>query len=101
MGWFMSIVTITEVKEHLRYDTDDNDSNLNIYIKAAENAVLTYVTDTFENGLYPDVFKQAVLLMIGMFDTDREPSKDSVINDNYLPAPVRALLYPYRTPTVI
>ena len=97
----MSIVTISEVKEHLRYDTDDNDSNLNIYIKAAENAVLTYVTDTFENGLYPDVFKQAVLLMVGMFDTDREPSKDSVINDNYLPAPVRALLYPYRTPTVI
>ena len=97
----MSIVTIVEVKEHLRYDTDDNDSNLNIYIKAAENAVLTYVTDTFENGLYPDVFKQAVLLMVGMFDTDREPSKDSVIADNYLPAPVRALLYPYRTPTVI
>ena len=97
----MSIVTISEVKEHLRYDTDDNDSNLNIYIKAAENAVLTYVTDTFKDDLYPDAVKQAVLLMVGMFDTDREPSKESVIVDNYLPAPVRALLYPYRTPTVI
>lgn len=97
----MSIVTLPEVKEHLRYDTDDNDSNLSIYIKAAENAVLNYVTDEFENNEYPDVFKQAVLLMVGMFDTDREPSKESVIVDNYLPAPVRALLYSYRTPTVI
>lgn len=97
----MSIVTLPEVKEHLRYDTDDNDSNLNIYIEAAENAVLNYVTDEFENNAYPDVFKQAVFLMVGMFDTDREPSKESVVTDNYLPAPVRALLYPYRTPTVI
>ncbi len=97
----MSIVTLPEVKEHLRYDTDDNDSNLSIYIKAAENAVLNYVTDEFENNEYPDVFKHAVLLMVGMFDTDREPSKDSPITDNYLPAPVRALLYPYRTPTAI
>ena len=97
----MSIVTLPEVKEHLRYDTDDNDSNLSIYIKAAENAVLNYVTDEFENNQYPDVFKHAVLLMVGMFDTDREPSKDSPITDNYLPAPVRALLYPYRTPTAI
>ena len=97
----MSIVTLPEVKEHLRYDTDDNDSNLSIYIKAAENAVLNYVTDTFENNVYPDVVKHAVLLMVGMFDTDREPSKDSPITDNYLPAPVRALLYPYRTPTAI
>ena len=101
MGWVMSIVTLPEVKEHLRYDTDDNDSNLSIYIKAAENAVLNYVTDEFENNEYPDVFKHAVLLMVGMFDTDREPSKDSPITDNYLPAPVRALLYPYRTPTAI
>lgn len=97
----MSIVTIDEVKLHLRYDTDDNDSNLSIYIKAAENAVLNYVTDEFENNAYPDAVKQAVLLMVGMFDTDREPSKDSPITDNYLPAPVRALLYPYRTPTAI
>ena len=97
----MSIVTLPEVKEHLRYDTDDNDSTLSIYIEAAENAVLNYVTDEFENNEYPTVFKQAVLLMVGMFDTDREPSKESVITDNYLPAPVRALLYPYRTPTAI
>jgi len=97
----MSIVTLPEVKEHLRYDTDDNDSTLNIYIKAAENAVLNYVTDKFENNVYPDAVKHAVLLMVGLFDMDREPSKESVVTDNYLPAPVRALLYPYRTPTVI
>ena len=101
MGGIVSIVTLTEVKGHLRYDTDDNDPNLNIYIKAAENAVLNYVTDKFENEIYPDAIKHAVLLMVGMFDIDREPSKESVITDNYLPASVRALLYPYRTPTII
>ena len=79
----MSIVTLPEVKEHLRYDTDDNDSTLNIYIKAAENAVLNYVTDKFE-GEYPDVVKHAVLLMVGMFDTDREPSKASASDDGAL-----------------
>lgn len=95
----MSIVTLPEVKEHLRYDTDDNDATLGIYIKAAENAVLNYVTDKFENNVYPDAVKHAVLLMVGMFDREREPGKESSIIDNYLPPAVRALLYPYRTPT--
>lgn len=84
-------------KVRLAYDTDDKNSILDIYIKAAENAVLNYVTDTFEGGLYPDVFKQAVLFMIDIFDENSELT----ITDNYLPAPVRALLYPYRTPTII
>ena len=97
----MSIVTIDQVREHLRYDTEDNDPMLEMYIKAAENAVLNYVTDTFENNVYPDVVKHAVLLMVGMFDREREPSKESSIIDNYLPPAVRALLYPYRTPTAI
>ena len=97
----MSIVTIDQVREHLRYDTEDNDPMLEMYIKAAENAVLNYVTDTFENNVYPDDVKHAVLLMVGMFDREREPSKESSIIDNYLPPAVRALLYPYRTPTAI
>jgi len=97
----MSIVTIDQVREHLRYDTEDNDPMLEMYIKAAENAVLNYVTDTFENNVYPDDIKHAVLLMVGMFDREREPSKESSIIDNYLPPAVRALLYPYRTPTAI
>ena len=97
----MSIVTIDQVREHLRYDTEDNDPMLEMYIKAAENAVLNYVTDIFENNVYPDAVKHAVLLMVGMFDREREPSKESSIIDNYLPPAVRALLYPYRTPTAI
>ncbi|MFH7767555.1 head-tail connector protein [Acinetobacter sp. BSP-28] len=97
----MSIVTVDQVREHLRYDTEDNDPMLEMYIKAAENAVLNYVTDTFENNVYPDDIKHAVLLMVGMFDREREPSKESSIIDNYLPPAVRALLYPYRTPTAI
>lgn len=100
MGGFMSIVTLEQVRDHLRYDTEDNDPMLEMYIKAAESAVLNFVTDKF-NGDYPDDLKHAVLLMVGMFDREREPSKESSITDNYLPPAVRALLYPYRTPTAI
>lgn len=96
----MSIVTIDQVRDHLRYDTEDNDPMLEMYIKAAESAVLNYVTDTFE-GDYPNDLKHAVLLMVGMFDREREPSKESSIADNYLPPVVRALLYPYRQPIAI
>lgn len=96
----MSIVTLDQVREHLRYDTEDNDSMLEMYIQAAESSVLNFVTDKFESG-YPADLKHAVLLMVGMFDREREPSKESSITDNYLPPAVRALLYPYRTPTAI
>lgn len=96
----MNITTLQEVKAHLRYDSDDSDLELEIYRQSAEQMVLDYVTDDFTDGQYPKQFKTAVLLMCGYFDQNRNLESDMQSDGNYLPAPIRQMLYKYRTPTV-
>ncbi|TPU87876.1 head-tail connector protein, partial [Acinetobacter baumannii] len=67
----MPITDLATVKAHLRYDTNDNDLELDAYREAAEQAVLDYVTDEFEDGNYPNQFKVAVLLLCGYYDSNR------------------------------
>jgi uncharacterized phage protein (predicted DNA packaging) len=94
----MSIVDLEEVKHHLRYDDDSNDT-LNGYIAAAESVIKNYITDTFEAD-YPAAIKQAVLLLIGYWDQFRNAEGEAPVNGT-LPMPVQSLLYPYRKPTAI
>ena len=94
------IVTLDEVKYHLRYDDDANDTTLNMYIKAADSAINRYITDAVPVGAGEDI-KVAALMLIGYFDDNRNADKDTPINGNYLPQPVVAMLYPYRKPTVV
>ena len=47
-----------------------------------------------------DDIKVATLMMVGYFDENRSPNKDTPTNGNYLPQPVVSMLYPYRKPTV-
>lgn len=96
----MKIVTLEMVKQHLRYDDDSNDVNLTGYIEAAESAVLSYVTDEFEDS-YPAAIQHAVLLLCGYWDQYRNAEQEMPVNGNYLPMPVQALLYPYRKPVAI
>ncbi len=93
-------VTLEEVKHHLRYDDDANDPNLTMYIAAAEAATNQYITKTVDAADTPDI-KVAVLLLVGYYDYHRNMDKDMPSDGNYLPAPVRALLWPYRKPTAI
>ena len=95
----MSILTLQDAKDHLRYDDDAADTMLLGYVAAAESAILRYITDDFEGGIYPAEVKQAALLLVGFFDDQR--NAESVPNGNYLPFAVQSLLYPYRNPTVI
>ncbi len=103
----MEITTLELVKQHLRYDSDDQNDLLDAYRQAAESAVLSYVTDTFEadatTGVvtYPAQFTQAVLLLCGYYDQYRNIEGDMPSDGNYLPPPVRALLFPFRSPTVV
>lgn len=94
----MSILTLQDAKDHLRYDDDATDTMLLGYVAAAESAILRYITDDFE-GVYPAEIKQAALLLVGFFDDQR--NAESVPNGNYLPFAVQSLLYPYRNPTVV
>lgn len=94
----MAWVTLEDAKYHLRYDDDSNDFMLTAYIAAAESAVNQYITKTVDAAATPDI-KVAVLLLVGHYDYNRIPSKDTLDDENYLPSPVRALLWPYRVPT--
>lgn len=94
------LVTLDEVKHHLRYDDDANDVTLTMYIKAAEAAINRYITDTVPESAGDDI-KVAALMLIGYFDENRSPDSATLTNGNYLPQPVMAMLYPYRKPTAI
>lgn len=96
----MSIVTLEEAKEHLRYDDDSNDANLEIYIKAAESSVFRY-TDESHHAEPPEEFRLAVLLYVGYYDKYRNAESDAPVNGNFMPQPVQALLFTYRTPTAV
>lgn len=98
----MSLVTLEEVKLHLRYDGDDDDKFLNQYIASAEAVIAKHVDD-FEKDSSNAAFKQAALLLIGYWDENRNGTTSGAMNDNqwFLPKPVLALLTPYRTPTAV
>lgn len=94
----MNFATLDEVKHHLRYDDDASDTILAIYLQTAENTVKNYITDDITDEMLPSL-KTATLLMVGYLDDNRN-AENGVELGNFLPAPVRQLLSPYRTPTV-
>lgn len=89
--------TLDEVKHHLRYDDTDSDEILTIYLQSAQTAVKNYITDDITNEMLP-ALKVATLLMVGYLDENRN-SENGAEFGNFLPAPVRQMLAPYRTPT--
>lgn len=93
----MTFATLDEVKHHLRYDDDDSDEILTIYLQSAQTAVKNYITDEISDDMLP-ALKVATLLMVGYLDDNRN-SENGAEFGNYLPAPVRQMLAPYRTPT--
>ena len=92
------MLTLEEVRAHLRYDSDDNDAALQIMLDAAQQAIKTHC-DPNQN-LDTAAIKQAALLLIGYWDNNRNAEKADA-NDWYLPQPVLALLTPYRTPVAV
>lgn len=90
--------TLDEVKHHLRYDDDSSDEILAIYLKSADLAVKNYITDDITDEMLPSL-KVATLLMVGYLDDNRDGKQGEQFG-NYLPACVRQILSPYRTPTI-
>jgi hypothetical protein len=112
----MMLVTVQQAQDHLRIDDDSlNASEITVYIKAASQAIVRYLgagADVFfdANGDpifdssdlldgYEDV-QSAVLLLIGYLYKNRDNNQGNEFS-NYLPAPVIALLYPLRDPTIV
>lgn len=90
--------TLDEVKHHLRYDHDADDLILSAYLDAAEQAVRNYITDTITPEMGAPL-KVATLLMVGYLDDNRNGERGAEFG-NFLPAPVRQMLSPYRMPTI-
>lgn len=90
----MSLLTLEEVKNHLRYDDEENNDYL-IHLKETAEEVIRHHVDTYDEGNV--VFKQAALLLIGFWD-DQRNAEDGRTNEWFLPKSVLMLLTPYRTP---
>jgi hypothetical protein len=112
------LVTLEQAQAQCRtYDAAD-ESALTLYIRAASRAVLAYLdgasfldsdgnVPTDSNGNpdgVPEDVQLAALFLVGEFYRNREAEQDGAMDSQfgygYLPRPVVALLYPYRSPVL-
>lgn len=110
----MMLVSLQRARDQLHSDISDDDAYLTLLIKAASRAVVTYLkAPSFADsaGLVPedsagiaiDVpedIEVATLLLVGYFYKQRDEDANKEFDSNTLPRPVKALLLPYRVPTV-
>ncbi len=89
----MSLVTLEEVKLHLRIKHDLEDSNLTIGIGMADDHVLNYCNLDELPDPAPDSMKSAALLLVGDFYANKEAQSEKELYKNNS---VENLLYPYR-----
>lgn len=83
------MLTLEEVKEYLRLDTDAEDEYLKILILLACEMCENYTRLDLPE-LLPESYKQAMLICIGYFFEHRDGTKDGVPSVFYM------LLQPYR-----
>lgn len=112
----MMLVSLLQAKNHLRVDNDDEDSDIELKIHAASEAVVGYLKDAANEFLdtngepemdssetpvgVPFKVKAATLLMLGYLYRDRDGDPDKAYETGYLPKPVTALLYSLRKPAM-
>ena len=118
-GWqitMVMLVSLDQLKDHLRIDHDEEDLDLELKIHAASGIVVNYLksaadsyfdssgnvqTDSNSEPNVPFEVKASVLLMAGILFRERDG--DSVVKwqQGYLPMSVTALLYPLRDPALV
>lgn len=107
----LEFVTLSEAKEHLRIDTDDGDSDLQLKIYSASSAVLDYIQGSRDRVIGTDGkviesapelqrVKQATLILVGILDRVRGGEEESQYKQGELPYSVTCLIYSLRSPTI-
>ncbi|MDQ1214582.1 head-tail connector protein [Pantoea anthophila] len=107
----LEFVTLSEAKEHLRIDTDDGDSDLQLKIYSASAAVLDYIQGSRDRVIGTDGkviesapetlrVKQATLILVGILDRVRGGEEESQYRQGQLPFSVTSLIYSLRSPTI-
>ncbi|ABS12976.1 phage gp6-like head-tail connector protein [Brucella anthropi] len=98
------LVSLQEVKNGLRIDTDDDDAHLNLLISAASGRVKAYL-DVRANEVIDDDgattdarVKAAAIMLVGYYyrNPDQDPDQDFAVG--MLPKPVSSMLYQLRDP---
>lgn len=105
----MSIVTLATAKAHLRVDTSDEDTLIQLYLNASEISANNYLARTIyvteqaktaaddEDGVVMnDAIRSAILLQLGTLYRDREataerPTSELAMGAKYLLDPYRVL----------
>ena len=83
------MLTLEEVKEYLRLDTDIEDDYISILILLAGEICENFTREPLPEEL-PKSYKQAMLICIGFFFENRTGTKEG------LPEVIYTLLQPYR-----
>ena len=96
------LLNLNEVKQHLRYDEDDNSNDLVLtsYIMAAEQAIKNFINSDIDINTKDDI-KIAAMLLVGFFDLYRNAEATTNHNPNYMPYPVLYLIKQYRKPVAL
>lgn len=110
------LVSLTQAKARLNFDTNDKDADLTLAIEGASAAVLRYVRngpdlfldssgDVIEDsngdpiGIPADI-QNATIYLAGWFIKNADSDAGKEFPDGYLPLPVKSLLLPYRDPSL-
>jgi hypothetical protein len=103
------LVSLEAAKKRLKFDDAAEDDDLELAIEGASAAVMKYLdvsADVWEedsSGVVPDVppvVANAVLALVGIWKRDPSGVDMKEWEMGYLPAPVTALLYPLRDPSL-
>jgi uncharacterized phage protein (predicted DNA packaging) len=90
------IVTVDEVKTHLRIQHDEEDDYIESLIKQAQTAAEDYCRVSFEDDAAPEPVRLAVMLMVSHYYENRDNPDRAVYGTMRIA--FENLLYPYRDP---
>lgn len=102
-------VTLQQIKDDQRIDTDAEDADLTLKLASAQALVLNYLKVPSIDALavgspaslpdnVVDAVSAATRLLVGYLYKNRDGDPDKEWQPGYLPAPVTAMLYPLRDP---
>lgn len=106
----VQLVTLTEVKNALRIDGDDEDSALVFLIEAASEAVIVYLKagaasfiedgDLILDAVVPNRVKAATIYWIGVMRRNPDNDTEGAYSFGFPPLPVVSLLHQMRDPAL-
>ena len=90
------VLTVDEVKQHLRIDNDEEDTLIEGLIRQAQASAEDFCRVSFEDDTAPEPVRLAVMLMVSHYYENRDNPDRAVYGTMRIA--FENLLYPYRDP---